>query len=138
MCVQQLEEAEANIEALRQSEKLAAVRFAQYQRSLGKPGATIPTTDSAEVEQTSAVSPAGAGDVGEFSALGLTKAEQDQIKGSEDALRYAVSAGGLSTASGVAYVFPTARKPGHRLSANTMVAQILGLRSVPSQRSSAS
>lgn len=113
---QQLEEAKANVEALRQSEKLAAVRFAQYQRLLGKLGATIPEDDRADVEQTSTVNPAGVGESGEFSGLGLTKAEQDQILWSEIARAFSNVAAVHSIVAGILHGIPN-------VSAGSMVAQ---------------
>ena len=102
----QIVEANANIDALRQSEKTAMTRFAQYQRVLGKNGAQVPDDFDADIEQTSAITVAKGETSSDVTNLGLTQAELDQIEWSERAMRYGIVAGALSTASGIGHAFP--------------------------------
>jgi len=104
---QQIDEANASIDALRQSEQSAGLRFAQYQRLLGKASASVPDDATEDIAQTSSVKAAGSGVSGELSGLGLTQAEQDQIDWSEVALRYGITAGILNTVSGIGYAIPS-------------------------------
>jgi hypothetical protein len=101
----QIAEAQANIAALRQSEKIATTRFTQYQRLLGNDRAEVPEEAGADIEQATTVSVA-ANASGDVSNLGLTKAEQDQIGWSDTALNYAIVAGAFNMAAGVLFAFP--------------------------------
>jgi|GEM_PF-1020687 len=102
----QIEEANANIDALRQSEELAIAKFVQYQRLLGNSGAQVPDDFGVDIEQTSLVQVASAETSGDLSSFGLTPAEQDQLKWSDVALGYGTTAGIHSIISGILYAFP--------------------------------
>ncbi|SLM48754.1 protein of unknown function [Nitrospira japonica] len=102
----QIAEANANIDALRQSEQAATARFTQYQRLLGNNSAQVPDDFGADVEQTSAVAVAKADSSSELTNLGLTQAELDQIGWSDTAMTYATVAGAFNTASGILFAFP--------------------------------
>ena len=104
----QVAEAKANIDTLLQSEQVATTRFVQYQRLLGKNGAQVPDDAGADVEQSSAVHVAASANAlgDDFSSLGLTQPEYDQISYSEDALRYGTVAGIHSVVSGILYAIP--------------------------------
>ncbi|BFU96283.1 MAG: protein of unknown function [Nitrospira sp.] len=102
----QIAEANANIDALSQSEQAAMARFAQYQRLLGNNSAQVPDDFGADVEQTSAVAVAKADSSSELTNLGLTQAELDQMGWSDTAMTYAAVAGAFNTASGILFAFP--------------------------------
>jgi hypothetical protein len=103
---QQIEEAKTNLEALRQSEQLAFVRFMQYQKLLGKTNPQVPEDLGSDVEQTSMVKVSSTADSGELSRLGLTQAEQQQFEWSDAAIQYSRLAGAASTLGGIMHAIP--------------------------------
>ena len=74
----QLDEAEANIGALRQSEETVLERFGQYQKLLGKSGITKGQDGIPVVEQSSSLT-VSTDPVGGASLLGLSNREVDQL-----------------------------------------------------------
>jgi hypothetical protein len=75
---QQVEEAEANITALKQSSETVLMRFSQYQKLLGKTTLSkdpdgLPVVDQASTLTVSTDAP------GELSSLGLSRREVDQL-----------------------------------------------------------
>ena len=103
---QQIDEADANIAALRKSEDTAIARFRQFQRLLGNAGAEVPDDPSADVEQSSMAAPSS-GASGDLGGLGLTQAELDQIKLSEAAVAFGLVAGIHNIISGIGYAIPS-------------------------------
>lgn len=104
--LEQIEEAKANLEALKQSELLAMVRFVQYQKLLGKTTPAMPDDPAADVEQTSTAKVSAKGDSGELSGLGLLQAEQQQFEWSDVAVNYSRMAGAASTLAGIMHAIP--------------------------------
>ncbi|MCL4553151.1 MAG: neuraminidase-like domain-containing protein [Candidatus Marsarchaeota archaeon] len=104
--LEQIEEAKANLEALKQSELLTMVRFVQYQKLLGKTTPAMPADPSGDVEQTSTAKVSATGDSGELSGLGLLQAEQQQFEWSDVAVNYSRMAGAASTLAGIMHAIP--------------------------------
>jgi hypothetical protein len=102
----QIDEAKANVDALRQSEQTAVARYRQYQRLLGKSNAIVSDDPGADVEQMSLVHTGADDSTGGLAGLGTTKAEQDQMGWSEAALAYGITAGVHSTLASIFFAIP--------------------------------
>ena len=96
----QLDESEANIAALRQSEENILERFGQYQKLLGKPGVTRGQDGEPVVEQSSALA-VSTDATGEESGLGLTRKELNQLTLTAAANRLTQTANSLNVLGGV-------------------------------------
>ena len=102
---QQINEAEANIAALKQSEETIKERFAQYQRLLGKSASTNGQDGLPVVEQSSSLT-VSTDPIGGIGGLGLSRREVEQIALTTKAhyLTTAVNSGYL--VAGILSVFP--------------------------------
>jgi hypothetical protein len=101
----QLDESEANIAALHQSEETILERLGQYQKLLGKPGITKGQDGMPVVEQSSALA-VSTDAVGEVSGLGLIPKELSQLKFTAAANEFTQQANSLHVLAGILSMIP--------------------------------
>ncbi len=100
-------EAEHNLSALRKSRELAAQRYSQYQRLLGKTQIQVPAEQSVATLEVSTVNPASSSQaVGDVSGLALTSAELDHLDGLTLANLFSTLSSDINLAAGIAHIFP--------------------------------
>ena len=105
--VQQQEEAETNLEALRKTREITLQRYLNYQRLLGKQNIVMPAEGSAAVLESSSLmlAPAGAGG-GDTQGLALIPAEAGQLGWLNDANNFSIVAGILNALGGASHLIP--------------------------------
>ncbi len=99
---QQLEEARKNLDALRASRQLAADRYHQYQRLLGRTQTIIPPEGEAASLETLSLRLAPAED--QQQTLALTHSESDQLDRLIEAQMFSLFSGISSTLAGAAFI----------------------------------
>jgi hypothetical protein len=101
----QVDEADANIVALQQSQATVTERFNQFQKLLGKTSITKGQDSLPVVEQSTSLS-VSTDPVGGASGLGLSRMEVDQLRYSALAHLYTQTAGAVQVVAGVISLFP--------------------------------
>jgi hypothetical protein len=101
----QLDEADANIQALQQSQATATERFNQFQKLLGKTSLTRGQDGLPVVEQSSSLT-VSTDPVGGASGLGLSRMEVDQLRFSAIAHLHTQIAGAVQVVAGVVSLIP--------------------------------
>lgn len=106
----QIDEANANIDSLKQSMAVAMVRLTQYQKLLGKAvsidSSGLPVISADSSLQVSASAP------GEEAGLGLIQYEVDQLSSLDSAHEYQQEAGITSTIAGALHAIPESQTGG--------------------------
>lgn len=105
--LQQQEEAEANLEALRKTREITLQRYLNYQRLMGKQNIVVPAEGAPAALESSSLQLAtpGAGG-GNTQGLGLIAAETGQLGWLNDANNFSIVAGIFNTMGGVAHAIP--------------------------------
>jgi hypothetical protein len=105
--LQQKEEADANLLALRKTREIAVQRYLNYQRLLGKPNAAAPAENAAAILEFSSLqfAPPGAGG-DDVEGLVLIATEASQLGKLRDANNFTIAAGIFNTLGGVAHALP--------------------------------
>jgi hypothetical protein len=101
----QVEEADANLVALRQSEETLKERFAQYQKLLGNSGITMGQDGLPVVEQSSSLT-VSTDAIGGVSGLGLSRMEVEQLHMSAAANELTQVANSIHLVSAILSMFP--------------------------------
>jgi hypothetical protein len=105
--VQQKDEADTNLLALRKTREITVQRYLNYQRLLGKPNAVAPAEDAAAVLESSSLQfaqPGAGGD--DTEGLALIAAEASQLGKMRDANTFMITSGIFNTLGGVAHALP--------------------------------
>ena len=105
--VQQQEESETNLEALRKTREITLQRYLNYQRLLGKQNVVRPAEGSAAALESSSLmlAPTGAGG-GDTQGLALIPAEAGQLGWLNDANNFSIAAGIFNALGGVSHLIP--------------------------------
>ncbi|MEI6268261.1 MAG: neuraminidase-like domain-containing protein [Methylococcaceae bacterium] len=105
--VQQQEEAETNLEALRKTREITAQRYTNYQRLMGKQNVVVPAEGSVATRESSTLqlAPPNAGD-SDTEGLALISAEAGHMGWLNDANNFSLIAGSLSVVAGVLHAIP--------------------------------